>query len=556
MISAPTAQTALIILQLQRGWCIVGSLEDTLFGFVHDQHLKATLKMCKPVDDAFASGSLQVLIDEVLETLEEEIKAKKTSKPNLHTIGDSDDPAEGDDDIKSDAAGEDNPETPIRNSAHKESISKWSAYAKRLIKQNIRVVAQGNCTEHQLAELINSSPVGAKRGDESVFKFVTIFYDVKESGEAITSPHDRAAPFRGPTHMMKLLGAVFAARGDQEKIVDGDAYLLFDAWRHGNEAEMMRCFKKSDGKVMDKCKRTVFLTYDEKSLSDRRTLTRGTSVIHQTEFLHIITKNTLNLGPERKRDHFPGTVKGDAIGPVATPSPEDVWSLTFDKKKGCYGSHRVAVGGPPDGPKKMQARHKDDVEPMNFHGMPRFLYHDLLNMMNSQAVISLTTCDFLLAFACLELKIPFFGFTFTEQHTSLGIDWLVKRTLQAFGEEESNLYEPEYATMLGDIEKEDAKHKKDLKRKADGEGGDDPTPPKAPKASAKPKAKAGAVDVKPKAKAKGKAKAKAAGKLSRAAMLEQLKNIETGDEEAGAGADDGEEDPDEEEEEEGEEDEE
>ena len=111
------------------------------------------------------------------------------------------------------------------------------------------------------------------------------------------------------------MSAVFRARDSMDALVEGDVYVVFDAFRHGNENEIARCFRKeSDGKTMTKDKRTVYMFYEQESLASFRGLTRGATVIHQMEFCHLFSATPLNTGPEEDRVHYKGTNKGDCIG--------------------------------------------------------------------------------------------------------------------------------------------------------------------------------------------------------------------------------------------------
>ncbi|CAK0877160.1 unnamed protein product, partial [Prorocentrum cordatum] len=197
----------------------------------------------------------------------------------------------------------------------------------------------GNSTEQQIADVMKQSAVSKARPNREKKEHVLIVYDAKQSGESMTAPHDRVAPFRS-AHYSKLISAVLKMRGDTENLSDGDVFLVYDAFRHGNEGEIGRCFKKlSDGKQIEKQKRTMYFMYDQDSLAQHRGLTRGGTVIHQCEFLHLFTAAPLDLGEDRDRRYYKGTNKGDTVGPIAMPASADMWHLSFTAKKECYASH-------------------------------------------------------------------------------------------------------------------------------------------------------------------------------------------------------------------------
>ena len=87
--------------------------------------------------------------------------------------------------------------------------------------------------------------------------------------------------------------------------------------------------------------------------------------------------------------------------------------------------------------------------------MSKLFYRELLHMLNCRCVIDLTCNDFILPFAALEQKVPYFGFTFSDVHTETGMDHFQHRVLQAFTEEGNALYQAGYAELIGRIEREE-----------------------------------------------------------------------------------------------------
>jgi hypothetical protein len=80
---------------------------------------------------------------------------------------------------------------------------------------------------------------------------VLIIYDTKQSGEPQSRPRYRMCPFR-KAHLRKLLGAVLWVRGKKQGILENDVFVIMDAFRHGNELDLMSAFLNSDGKLMPK----------------------------------------------------------------------------------------------------------------------------------------------------------------------------------------------------------------------------------------------------------------------------------------------------------------
>ena len=80
---------------------------------------------------------------------------------------------------------------------------------------------------------------------------MVVLYDPKQAGESMSRPWYRSPPLN-KLHIRKLIGAVLAARGKKQGILDNDVYVIMDAMRHGNEGDLMSAFLNSDGKLMTK----------------------------------------------------------------------------------------------------------------------------------------------------------------------------------------------------------------------------------------------------------------------------------------------------------------
>ena len=59
----------------------------------------------------------------------------------------------------------------------------------------------------------------------------------------------------------------------------------------------------------------------------------------------LVTHSKPNM-PTRKRKHFIGTNRGDAMVGVPALSVESMWALPLAKKRELLGIYRVDVGGP------------------------------------------------------------------------------------------------------------------------------------------------------------------------------------------------------------------
>ena len=165
-----------------------------------------------------------------------------------------------------------------------------------------------------------------------------------------------------------------------------------------------------------------------------------------------------------------------------------------------FGRHgpRIPVGGPADdpadiddelaaAPAKHKPRDKDVEEPFMFHTVPMALFDELYHAVDAVAVLGLAS-DGKAAIAALERRIPFFGLSFTPDHSS----WLTKRlesqVFKRFQDPQSKLYQAGLSLLLtgppGTKAIPKPANQPSPKRSADVEGaGNRPTPPKKAKAA-------------------------------------------------------------------------
>ena len=143
-------------------------------------------------------------------------------------------------------------------------------------------------------------------------------------------------------------------------------------------------------------KKVVTVAYSEESVTSRKMRVRGVATVEQSEGLTLFTSGQFSV-PEKKREHYQGSNRGNLLAWVKLPNWEQCWKLRFEKKKALYGKARVPVGGTSvdaddeDGeeeevteagaivPMAIDAsgnlyipknRNNDNVEPVSFWSMP------------------------------------------------------------------------------------------------------------------------------------------------------------------------------------------
>ena len=112
-----------------------------------------------------------------------------------------------------------------------ETTDQWRSFASKKAGETVVLLTDPGKSEAAIAALIESSTLGMVAGDGS--GHCIILYDSALSGEAITAPHIRSAPFR-KEHFNKLANGVMAARrkitGETVcKLPQGDVFVFHDA---------------------------------------------------------------------------------------------------------------------------------------------------------------------------------------------------------------------------------------------------------------------------------------------------------------------------------------
>jgi hypothetical protein len=182
---------------------------------------------------------------------------------------------------------------------------------------------------------------------------VIVHYDVKLSGEAVTSPRLRIAPFQEAAYS-KIVNSVLNGRqpgqpnesgaGANPTLTVGDCCLLIDGGRSGHAKGLKRPWNvaakdekateeesdEDDNKKTEKTStsaQAVHVFIDEKSIRARRKKARGTVSLKQMETMHVITSGSLCL-PERTGKHYSGTNKGTVLGPIVFGEIDEDWCET------------------------------------------------------------------------------------------------------------------------------------------------------------------------------------------------------------------------------------
>ena len=348
-----------------------------------------------------------------------------------------------------------------------QKIERYKRQAEQLVAANVCLVHE-QIEDDALAAEIKNCPAGKARGDASRRTHVLIYYDQQDCGEAQFQPHLRIPALRSKgAHIQRFHKLVIARTETPTELADGDIYVVNDAGRGGNKSLLMNSFiSMSTGSVIaKKAIRPITLCIAEDSITARLDKNRGFSSIQQLQTLYFVSRAAFNLN-HHDRIHCPGsTNRGNFIGPLSLDPHEDkdrTWCVALKDKLSLLGRHgpRIPVGTdkrwPEDVPEedlamvpaqRAKPRDKNTQEPLLYHTMPKALFGELMHSVDACACIA-NGADGKAALESLERNIPFFGITWTLEHTNWLRARLEGQVFKRFQDPKSKLYKVGLANLL------------------------------------------------------------------------------------------------------------
>ena len=198
--------------------------------------------------------------------------------------------------------------------------------ARNLMSSNVQLfVFQSSETE--LAACFEKAAACHVRGSGS--QWVGIQLDPAQWGEAITNPHIRVCPLN-QQYLKTFLAAVIKSRDKQQLTLHNrDIFFYFDSFLGGNLGKVLGSFQTPAGDALTKNSFTVFVSYDEESLRQRRQYIKSnTTTFQQVEQLTLVTAETFgDAMTKQNRKLYKGTNFGNKIGDVILDSPKTLWSM-------------------------------------------------------------------------------------------------------------------------------------------------------------------------------------------------------------------------------------
>lgn len=232
--------------------------EELVYNTVYDGSIRTGLKNRKTASEIFMYQPVAEAWEEVTDAVADELQKAKVEQDKLEAESQK----QLDLDVRQDDASRPSPSmmvpVQVANTGGKESkldalVKKlwdhktlkgltdekklyWISFAVRSFDSTCSLRQEPE-SETQVCDTIVDSAVGKLKGITGQ-DYVMIHGDVKQSGEAATSPHIRISPCR-EKWVVKMLGGALKARLTLQPkavtMIDGDLVLLLDGGKHGNE---------------------------------------------------------------------------------------------------------------------------------------------------------------------------------------------------------------------------------------------------------------------------------------------------------------------------------
>ena len=449
-------------------------LEEIIYSVAYDGRYRDAIKSKATVVDILAYESVKREIDEIATTLAQERSAAAAARGEVTT------PA-----TPAPSTGE-TIQTPESKGFHTMDLhdqTHWEKVIKKLIHTYVDIIVEKKSAA-ELEVAIRESTLANIKGDPT--GLVLFYFDVKQSGEALTRPELRVTPLRDGIYH-RLVRTVLVARtmnGATPGLRSGEVAILLDGGRAGNATKLIAPWRegtakdkktskqddddededdnKEDGsgnedengaEVLNFTSSTINVIYSEESMiSNRKTLRNSTGGIRQSELAHMLSHSKVCL-PERARKHYPGTTSGDTIMGVAAAEPDKEWTMSWADKKALFGKKNlIAVGGKTKGasPDDVVERKTDSTQvPVTHHGMPPAWYDELIHMFFCKAIVDLTPLDAKFAWQAVLNRVGYVGIAFTEEHKTMIYARLVEQMKIEMCQPGSKLYNAQYAKATG-----------------------------------------------------------------------------------------------------------
>ena len=423
-------------------------IENIVYKNVFEKELKQNCANKQSGSELFTQAAVQDEFD----ALKNAIVPKKedNNEPNTDSKSKADSPQDEDDVAYMPPDAEE--------TARATTIAKYQGQAYVLVDQSVQLVLETKDAK-AMADLLRES--WAKFGIEPVGEtplYDIGVYDIKMSGEVVTSPHLRIMSFRDE-HWEKMatafLRSTLPVGSDALTEVNWPAsspIVLLDGGKGHRDCFFHDPFKIEKKVMVKESHLTIHIS--EASIELRRQRQQLTTPLsmcsHETARVYLA--DSLNSQYVRRK-HYEGSSASSGIGPVAYTTDDAAWVKTFKDKKDIYGkSNRIAPGGRTPGvdsdlAAKMK-RKDEDREHVFFFTLPWEFYEDLYRCLGARTATGLTLGDAQMAIGAMMAEVPFVGVCLTEHHRNGVRKHLANTVFKGFFTEGSSFYDARIAKDL------------------------------------------------------------------------------------------------------------
>ena len=191
-------------------------------------------------------------------------------------------------------------------SDHEEMFKSLRIKAMRLARTHVKIETMPS-SESKLVAMLQETvlPHIKAKSDEVRTEYLTVYYDVRDSGETATAPHLRYMSYRSEHWKMCARSTLKIFDSEPKEIPEHVCFAVTDAFKHGNKSAFMAPFADRSGdkdRPFRRFDKTVNLMFDCDQMLERRGCVREFDIT-QIEHLHLITQNALNI-EARSLMHF------------------------------------------------------------------------------------------------------------------------------------------------------------------------------------------------------------------------------------------------------------
>jgi hypothetical protein len=292
-------------------------------------------------------------------------------------------------------------------------------------------------------------------------------------GEASTAPHLRCPAFDSELQRKFLAIALEIGVEPDGPTQFGEAVVHFWFMAFKSIAPQIKNFYVDcSGDITQPLvcwKRDYTIVYNEQSMLQRRSTVHGSVTCN--EQLCVYSKTALEPGlnlPVTKRDEpLVGSSLGQNIQGCGMVEHSKTWSMSFAKKKICYGKRRKDVGGKTEGLDTTKVRHPSTEEPFSFWVMSDQIVNALLDEYQVAGSIDFSADCGMRAMQHIISRRPYLGVCWSKQHAEMLQAHLTDRVFELMLDNDSSLFEPTLKKLVNGNSKDGKPAKAEKKEKAE-----------------------------------------------------------------------------------------